>query len=51
MTRIGSAPRRRVATRRDRAKPEFWLAQRPVQLAGAGILLVIIVVVIVALAH
>lgn len=31
---------------RDRAKPEFWLTQRPVQVAGAGILLVIIVVVI-----
>lgn len=34
---------------RDRAKPEFWLKQRPVSFVGAGILLVVIVLVVVAI--
>jgi hypothetical protein len=46
---VGTPPEGRYS--RDRAKPEFWATQRPVQVAGAGILLVIIVVVIIALAH
>jgi hypothetical protein len=32
---------------RDRADPSFWLRQRPVSIAGAGILLIIVIVVIV----
>jgi hypothetical protein len=36
---------------RDRAKPEFWLKQRPVSVAAGGLLLVIIVLIVIALAH
>jgi hypothetical protein len=32
---------------RDRAKPEFWLTQRPPQIIGAAVLLGIIVLVLV----
>lgn len=46
---VGAPPEGRYS--RDRAKPEFWLNQRPVQVAGAGILVVIVVLVIIALAH
>jgi hypothetical protein len=31
---------------RDRAKPEFWWRQRPVSIAGAGILVVVVAVVV-----
>jgi hypothetical protein len=34
---------------RDRAKPEFWWHQRPVSITAAGIAVVIVVLVIVAL--
>jgi hypothetical protein len=34
---------------RDRAKPEFWRTQRPVQLIGAAVLLGLIVLVLVLL--
>ena len=34
---------------RDRAKPDFWLRQRPVQFASAALGIAIIVVVIVLL--
>ncbi len=36
---------------RDRAKPEFWAKQRPVSVAAAGLLLVVIVLIVIALAH
>ena len=32
---------------RDRAKPEFWLTQRPPQIIGAAVLLGVIVLVLV----
>ena len=34
---------------RDRAKPEFWWHQRPVSLTAAGIGIVVIVLVVIAL--
>lgn len=34
---------------RDRADPAFWWRQRPVSLAGAGLVVVIIVLVVIAL--
>lgn len=43
---VGTPPEGRYT--RDRAKPQFWLTQRPVAVAGAGLLVVIIVVVIIA---
>jgi hypothetical protein len=36
---------------RDRADPGFWARQRPVSIAAAGIVLVLVVIAIVALAH
>jgi hypothetical protein len=36
---------------RDRAKPDFWWHQRPVALAGAALMVVILVVLVIALAH
>jgi hypothetical protein len=36
---------------RDRAKPEFWWRQRPVSIAAAGLALVIIVLIVIALLH
>ena len=43
---VGTPPEGRYS--RDRADPGFWLRQRPVSIAAAGIFLVIIIVVIVA---
>lgn len=43
----GTPPEGRYS--RDRAKPEFWWRQRPVSIAGAGILLVVIILVVIAL--
>jgi hypothetical protein len=34
---------------RDRAKPEFWWRQRPIGVAAAGLALVVIVLLILAL--
>jgi hypothetical protein len=34
---------------RDRAKPEFWRTQRPVQLIGGAVLLGLVVLVLVLL--
>jgi hypothetical protein len=34
---------------RDRAKPEFWRNQRPVSFAAAGLALVVLVVIVIAL--
>jgi hypothetical protein len=34
---------------RDRAKPDFWWRQRPVSVAAAGIVLVILVLLVIAL--
>lgn len=44
---VGTPPEGRYS--RDRAKPEFWWRQRPVSIAGAGLLLVIVVVVVIAI--
>ncbi|MGB0097541.1 MAG: hypothetical protein WBP81_34025 [Solirubrobacteraceae bacterium] len=44
---VGTPPEGRYT--RDRAKPEFWWHQRPVSVAAAGIVLVLIVLVVVAL--
>ncbi len=42
---VGTPPEGRHT--RDRAKPEFWLRQKPVLPAAIGILLVLILVVVV----
>jgi hypothetical protein len=34
---------------RDRAKPEFWLTQRPPEVIAAGFVLIVIVLVVVLL--
>jgi hypothetical protein len=39
---VGTPPEGRHS--RDRAKPEFWRAQRPLVPAGAGILLMLAIV-------
>jgi hypothetical protein len=44
---VGTPPEGRYT--RDRAKPEFWWRQRPVSLTAAGIGIVVIVLVVVAL--
>lgn len=44
---VGTPPEGRYS--RDRANPEFWRRQRPVSIAGAGLLLVIVVVVVIAI--
>lgn len=44
---VGTPPEGRYS--RDRAKPEFWLTQRPVSIAAAGMLVVVIIVVIILL--
>ena len=44
---VGEPPERRYT--RDRAKPEFWLTQRPLSLAAAALALAVIVVLIVLL--
>jgi hypothetical protein len=44
---VGTPPEGRYT--RDRAKPEFWWRQRPVAVAGAGILLVLLVILLVSL--
>lgn len=42
---VGEPPEGRYT--RDRAKPEFWVGQRPLSIAAAGIGLVLIVLLIV----
>jgi hypothetical protein len=44
---VGTPPEGRHT--RDRADPEFWWRQRPVSIAAAGLGLVIIVLIIIAL--
>jgi hypothetical protein len=44
---VGTPPEGRYT--RDRAKPEFWWRQRPVSLTAAGIGIVVIVLVVIAL--
>ena len=44
---VGTPPEGRYT--RDRAKPDFWWRQRPVSFAAAGLALVIIVLIVVAL--
>ena len=43
---VGTPPEGRYT--RDRANPEFWARQRPISLAAAGLVLVVIVVVLIA---
>ncbi len=45
---VGTPPEGRHS--RDRAKPDFWLRQRPVLPAAIGILLVVILLVVVVVA-
>jgi hypothetical protein len=44
---VGEPPEGRYS--RDRAKPEFWRQQRPVQLIGAALLIGIVALVLVLL--
>jgi hypothetical protein len=44
---VGEPPEGRYT--RDRAKPEFWRSQRPVQAISLAVLVVIIVLVVVVL--
>jgi hypothetical protein len=44
---VGTPPEGRYT--RDRAKPEFWWRQRPVSFAAAGLAIVVIVVLVIAL--
>ena len=46
---VGTPPEGRYT--RDRAKPEFWWRQRPVSFTAAGIGIVLIVLLLVALLH
>jgi len=46
---VGTPPEGRYT--RDRAKPEFWWRQRPLSIAAAGLALVVIVLIVIALAH
>lgn len=46
---VGTPPEGRYT--RDRADPGFWARQRPVSIAGAGILLIVIILVVIALLH
>ena len=44
---VGTPPEGRYT--RDRAKPEFWASQHPLSITAAGIAVVIVAIVIVAL--
>lgn len=44
---VGTPPEGRISS--DRAKPDFWLTQRPPQVALAGIVVIVIVLVVVVL--
>jgi hypothetical protein len=46
---VGEPPEGRYT--RDRAKPDFWRTQRPVQVAAAGVLLIIVVVIVLLVAR
>jgi hypothetical protein len=41
---VGTPPEGRYT--RDRANPEFWWRQRPVSIAAAGLVVVVLVVVV-----
>jgi hypothetical protein len=43
---VGTPPEGRYT--RDRAKPEFWLTQRPVAVGAAVLVVVVVVAVVVA---
>ena len=43
---VGTPPEGRYT--RDRAKPEFWLRQRPVSIAAAVVVVLVIVVILIA---
>ena len=44
---VGTPPEGRYT--RDRAKPEFWRAQRPLLITGTGLLLALVVLAVVLL--
>ncbi len=44
---VGTPPEGRYS--RDRAKPDFWRSQRPVSLVAAGLAVVIVVLLVIAL--
>ncbi len=46
---VGTPPEGRYT--RDRAKPEFWRHQRPLSIAAAGLTLVIVILLVIALVH
>ena len=46
---VGTPPEGRYT--RDRAEPEFWWRQRPPRIAAAGLALVVIALIVIALAH
>lgn len=46
---VGTPPEGRYS--RDRAKPDFWRHQRPLSFAAAGLVLVIVILLVIALAH
>jgi hypothetical protein len=43
---VGTPPEGRYS--RDRAKPEFWWRQRPVSIAAAGLVVIVIAIVVIA---
>ena len=45
---VGTPPEGRYS--RDRARPEFWRTQRPLLVAGTGLMLALIVLVVVLVA-
>jgi hypothetical protein len=44
---VGEPPEGRYT--RDRAKPDFWRTQRPVQFASAALIVIVVVVVVLLL--
>jgi hypothetical protein len=46
---VGTPPEGRYS--RDRADPQFWWRQRPVSIAAAGLAVVVIIVLLIALLH
>jgi hypothetical protein len=44
---VGEPPEGRYT--RDRAKPDFWRTQRPVQFASAALIVIVVVVVLLLL--
>jgi hypothetical protein len=46
---VGTPPEGRYT--RDRAKPEFWLTQKPMLITGTGLIVAIVILVIVLLSQ